>query len=104
MSAETIPNEIIEAAEECVIHLPEIAGPTRVILRGLISKAIHEAVMAERERCAGIAEDTGRSYCSYSEHSDGAGYYACGEAAAAIRNNSPPKQSSLPINDDDLPF
>lgn len=56
MSADTIPNEIIEAAEECVIHLPEIAGATRWILRDLISRAINNARMAERERCVFIAE------------------------------------------------
>jgi hypothetical protein len=48
-----IPDDIMKAAEECVIHLPEIEGRSRFMLRRLISSAI----LAERERCAKIAEE-----------------------------------------------
>ena len=101
----TIPEDIFQTACGIVMEAKSLKSMLKhrdVV--DAIATAIHDAVMAERERCAEIAEDTGRSYCSYSEHSDGAGYYACGEAAAAIRNDKPPKQPSLPSNDDDLPF
>lgn len=46
-----IPDDIMKAAEECVIHHPEVKAPARYMLRHNISKAI----LAERERCANVA-------------------------------------------------
>lgn len=45
-AAAEMPDDILHAAEECVIHLSEIKGETRWLLRGLISTAI----LADRQR------------------------------------------------------
>lgn len=68
ISGDTIPVEIIKAAEECVIHLPEVSGATRWILRDLISRAINNARMAERERCWAIAN------AAYRANATGSGF------------------------------
>jgi len=45
-AAAEIPQDIRRAAEECVIHLPQVDGFTRKILVGVISAAI----LADRQR------------------------------------------------------
>jgi len=53
MSAETIPDETMKAAAEA--HADFARSSVKDNLTLIIAKAIHDAVMAERERCAGIA-------------------------------------------------
>lgn len=100
IKAPAIPEDVLKAAHETMQAINSASGPNGQL------EAIAAAIIAERERCASIAEYFSQA-CVCSEWSDdarGAGYYACADVAAGIRNQSPPKQPSPPINDDDLPF
>ncbi|KNY13114.1 hypothetical protein AKG11_31075 [Shinella sp. SUS2] len=99
----TIPDWAIRAANDALAEFRWFNEP---MWAQIIAKAIHDAVMAERERCAGLAEYFAQAcVCAdWPDDARGASYYACGDVASAIRNDTPPKQPSLPTSDDDLPF
>lgn len=98
MSAETIPDDIVAKAGDLCKALGIPSTLTNCM-------PIVQAFVEERERCAGIAEYFAQAcVCAdWPDDARGASYYACGDIASAIRNIKP-KQPSLPINDDDLPF
>jgi hypothetical protein len=72
MSAETIPDEIVEtarwiAADQCGAD-DQCAFPGPCSCRDQIAKAIHDAVMAEMERCWAIAN------AAYRANATGSGF------------------------------
>ncbi|MDX0541654.1 hypothetical protein GOC59_18900 [Sinorhizobium medicae] len=98
--AQVIPEDIMRSAESALNEA--VTEPLKVDAYVVIAKAI----LAERERCASVADYFSQAcVCSeWTEEARGGGYYACADVASSIRNPSPPKQPSPPISDDDLPF
>jgi hypothetical protein len=98
--AQTIPENIMAAATAVEDEI--MAADLRDLDTQLI---IAKAILAERERCAAIADHFSQSslFSEWPDAARGAAYYACGDIAEAIRNPRPPVQSS-PVDDDSLPF
>ncbi|MDX0449132.1 hypothetical protein GOC61_17350 [Sinorhizobium medicae] len=107
--AQIIPEGIMKAAAEALDNLlcncVESCGGAAGLRKASIAE-IAKAILAERERCASVADYFSQAcVCSeWTEEARGAGYYACADVATSIRNPSPPKQPSPPTSDDDLPF
>lgn len=57
MSADTIPESIRDLAEGVVSRISYVV-PDPASVREDMEQAIHDAVMAERERCAGLLDGT----------------------------------------------
>lgn len=55
-NTQAISDDILEAAEDAAIAIGQTDGDL-IEATTIIAKAIHDAVMAERERCARIADD-----------------------------------------------
>ena len=77
---------------------------------GLAARAddIARAILAERERCAVVAEWYSQAsvHAEWTDEARGAGYYACADVARDIRFPKPVKEPSPQAfdADDDLPF
>jgi len=56
MTTNTIPDDIVEAAEDAAIAIGQTDGDL-IEATAIIAQAIHDAVMAERERCARLIEE-----------------------------------------------
>ncbi|SFG56783.1 hypothetical protein [Ensifer sp. OV372] len=113
MSAEgqTIPDDIREVAISAVQAAREDfllakVSDNQANLRKVAIECVEKAILAERERCAQIADHFSQSslFADWPDAARGAGYYACGDIASAIRNPSPPQQPASLTSDDDLPF
>lgn len=104
-----IPTDILVAAEKALDNLlcncRESCGGTD----GLRAASIHdigEAILAERERCAAVADYFSNAYVNadWTDAARGAAYYACADVATVIRNPIPIPEPSPRADDDDLPF
>lgn len=98
----TIPDEFMKAADRAAGSC--FSGTSIRSRQGklAIAQAIHDAVMAERERCAEVAECAAQSCLSV--ETDGHGYYACEGVARDIRTPIHPSPKPEPSGCDDLPF
>jgi hypothetical protein len=98
----TIPEDVMQKAEEAY-HLAlhdSMAGKADYL------RHVAGAILAERERCANIAEH----YSQMSVHADwpddarGAAYYACADIATDIRQTPNPKPVATSAPGDDIPW
>lgn len=74
--------------------------------RQYMSEIVCDAIIAERQRCAAVADwfsDTSMN-SNWTEDACSAGYYACREVAEEIRNPKPAPPPSQFIADGDVPF
>lgn len=69
-AAAEMPDDILHAAEECVIHLSEIKGETRWLLRGMISNAILADRQRDQWRDISTAPKTGRFLALAAGHTE----------------------------------
>jgi len=101
--AQIIPEDVMKAVQSA---WEQAWGKTGSTNAESIRDAIAIGIIAERERCASVADYFSQAcVCSeWTEEARGGGYYACADVAASIRNPSPPKQPSPPTSDGDLPF
>lgn len=103
-----IPDDIRKAAYDlgaAIRHHIATSEAELIEHDATIDDMIAMTILAERERCAMVADDYSRGslYADWPDDARSAGYYACGDVAEAIRNPKEPTQKSS-INDDDLPF
>jgi hypothetical protein len=92
--ATSVPGSPEEWAEKCYENLDnagviaddsDLFPERRVAVEQAIAGLIRDAVLAERERCAKVAEKMGFIGSSGDDHADGAWDAACEEIAIAIR-------------------
>lgn len=97
MSAEakTIPDDISTSAKACYLECEQMDTD------GII-ETISKFILAERERCATVAEYAAQ--CCLAGETDGSGYYACEGVARDIRTPVNPAPQPVPTDFDDLPF
>jgi hypothetical protein len=107
ISAEAVFEAILSKAykaEGFCGHYRLLGKPAREI----IATALHEAVKAERERCAAVADWYSQAsvHAEWTDEARGAGYYACADVARDIRFPKPVNEQSKRAFDagDDLPF
>lgn len=94
-----IPADIQLEAEACYLRSEQMDS------YGIV-KTIAEYLMAERERCALVADFYAQSsvHSDWSDDARGAAYYACSDVANAIRNPASPLPNPSADTGDDLPF
>lgn len=104
-----IPEDIMAAAEDALDNMLcnciEASGSAAAFRKDSITD-IAKAIMAERERCALVADFYAQSsvHSDWSDDARGAAYYACGDVANAIRNPASPLPNPSADTGDDLPF
>lgn len=101
-----IPEDIRKKAEAVTKMMPTAFGWRKITDE--VAKAIHDAVVAERERCAGVADWYSQAsvHVEWTDEARSAGYYACADVARDIRIPQPINEPSPQAidADDDLPF
>lgn len=100
---QVVPEDIMRTATEVV----ERIGTTH-IWKGDCVADVALAMLAERERCAVVADWYSQAsvHAEWTDEARGAGYYACADVARDIRFPKPVKEPSPQAfdADDDLPF
>jgi hypothetical protein len=94
-----IPEDIKLAADACYLESEQLDS------YGIV-KVIGRFILAERERCADVADYFARSaaYAEWSEDARGSAYYSCSDVATAIRSPTDIKPMQSVVDDDALPF